>query len=176
MAAVVSSTSPASSTNWAPHFNADIPKWPMTATNYDAHLAYAMSKGCSILFTLELRRRLQGTNVLAVSGHPGIVSTELTRYNTTYWMSLECIMPFTERLTGQRFMKSIPEGAATTMCMVFHDLPYKQTGDLTDRLYLSDGVDALQYPGRMYPDLVCNAAKAAELWTRSEEIIKGLHL
>lgn len=40
---------------------------------------YAISKACNILFTKELARRLEGTNVSCFSLHPGVVATEIWR-------------------------------------------------------------------------------------------------
>ncbi|XP_066551816.1 dehydrogenase/reductase SDR family member 13 [Amia ocellicauda] len=40
---------------------------------------YSHSKLCNVLFTHELAKRLQGTNVTCYSLHPGSVKTELTR-------------------------------------------------------------------------------------------------
>lgn len=48
--------------------------------NYNSMAAYRKSKLANVLFTRELSRRLQGTNVTANSLHPGVVNTELTRY------------------------------------------------------------------------------------------------
>eukprot|EP00105_Crassostrea_gigas_P041486 XP_019925634.1 PREDICTED: retinol dehydrogenase 13 [Crassostrea gigas] len=48
--------------------------------NYNSIAVYHQSKLANVLFTRELSRRLQGTNVKANSLHPGIVDTELTRY------------------------------------------------------------------------------------------------
>ena len=42
---------------------------------YSAMLAYANSKACNILFSLELARRLDGTSITANSLHPGVVAT-----------------------------------------------------------------------------------------------------
>jgi NAD(P)-dependent dehydrogenase (short-subunit alcohol dehydrogenase family) len=40
---------------------------------------YAVSKACNILFTRELARRLEGTNVACFSLHPGVVATDIWR-------------------------------------------------------------------------------------------------
>ncbi|KAK7078721.1 hypothetical protein SK128_005646 [Halocaridina rubra] len=44
--------------------------------SYSATAAYALSKLCNILFTLELAEKLRGTGVTANSLHPGAVATE----------------------------------------------------------------------------------------------------
>ncbi|XP_061191784.1 retinol dehydrogenase 12-like [Saccostrea echinata] len=48
--------------------------------DYDSRFAYRQSKLANVLFTRELNRRLEGTNVTANSLHPGLVLTELIRY------------------------------------------------------------------------------------------------
>jgi retinol dehydrogenase 12 len=51
----------------------------MWEKGYDSIGAYSQSKLANILFTIELAKRLKGTGVTAVSLHPGVVKTELTR-------------------------------------------------------------------------------------------------
>lgn len=50
--------------------------------SYNATARYGMSKLANLLFTYELQRRLDaaGLDILSVACHPGIASTELTRY------------------------------------------------------------------------------------------------
>ncbi|CAF0769153.1 unnamed protein product [Didymodactylos carnosus] len=48
---------------------------------YTPLIGYAHSKLANILFTRELAKRLQGTNITANSLHPGVIVTELLRYN-----------------------------------------------------------------------------------------------
>lgn len=43
--------------------------------------AYARSKLCNILFTYELARRLEGTNITVNALHPGLVQTNIARNN-----------------------------------------------------------------------------------------------
>lgn len=51
----------------------------MCEKSYSMFKCYAQSKLANILFTRELAKRLEGTNVTANSLHPGIASTELMR-------------------------------------------------------------------------------------------------
>ena len=45
------------------------------ARNYSGQRAYSQSKLASIMFTMELARRLEGTGVTATAVHPGVVRT-----------------------------------------------------------------------------------------------------
>lgn len=59
--------------------------------DWDALRAYANSKLCNILFTRELARRLQGTEILANSMHPGLIRTGLVEdyvANMGWWARL----------------------------------------------------------------------------------------
>jgi len=47
---------------------------------YGAFNAYNQSKLANVLFTRELAKRLEGTNVITTSLHPGLVDTELQRH------------------------------------------------------------------------------------------------
>jgi NAD(P)-dependent dehydrogenase (short-subunit alcohol dehydrogenase family) len=47
--------------------------------NWSMIKAYGRSKLCNILFTRELARRLDGTNVVATCLHPGVVATRLAQ-------------------------------------------------------------------------------------------------
>ena len=55
----------------------DLPK-PGSNRGYRA---YARSKLCNILFTYELARRLEGTNITINALHPGLVQTNIARNN-----------------------------------------------------------------------------------------------
>nr|XP_002124144.1 retinol dehydrogenase 14-like [Ciona intestinalis] len=48
--------------------------------NYDESVAYGRSKLMNILFTKELSKRLEGTNVTANCLHPGVIKSELWRH------------------------------------------------------------------------------------------------
>ena len=48
--------------------------------SYDPVKAYSQSKIANILFTVELAKKLEGTDVTCYSLHPGSVRTELIRY------------------------------------------------------------------------------------------------
>ncbi len=50
----------------------------------DGKKAYAQSKLANILFTIELSKKLEGTNVTVNSLHPGGVATNFSRNNGMY--------------------------------------------------------------------------------------------
>nr|XP_014281382.2 retinol dehydrogenase 12-like [Halyomorpha halys] len=52
--------------------------------NYNPSTPYGRSKLANILFTLELAKRLEGTEVKAVTLHPGVVYTEISRNLFTF--------------------------------------------------------------------------------------------
>ncbi|KAA0189747.1 Retinol dehydrogenase 11 [Fasciolopsis buskii] len=55
------------------------PNLQMTAENWSQMAAYASSKLANAMFAVELSKRLEGTNVTAVSVHPGVVESEFQR-------------------------------------------------------------------------------------------------
>ncbi|XP_028820481.1 retinol dehydrogenase 12-like [Denticeps clupeoides] len=46
---------------------------------------YSHSKLCNVLFTHELAKRLQGTNVTCYSLHPGPIKTDISRHSNLLW-------------------------------------------------------------------------------------------
>ncbi|GAA6214733.1 dehydrogenase/reductase SDR family member 13-like [Lates japonicus] len=53
---------------------------------------YCHSKLCNVLFTYELAKRLEGTEVTCYSLHPGVIKTEIGRYASFWWKVL--LRPF----------------------------------------------------------------------------------
>ncbi|XP_041041158.1 retinol dehydrogenase 12-like isoform X1 [Carcharodon carcharias] len=88
--------------------------------SYNSVKAYAQSKLANIMFTMELARKLEGTDVLVFTLHPGVVRTQLARYlNPAVRFGLAMLRPFT---------KSPTSGAETTVyCAVAQGLE-KETG------------------------------------------------
>lgn len=69
---------------------------------------YSNSKLCNVLFTHELAKRLQGTNVTCYSLHPGAINSDLTRNLTK--MSRRLLKP-----VAALFFKDVEAGAQTTL-------------------------------------------------------------
>ena len=91
--------------------------------SYSPMMAYSQSKLANILFTRELAKRLEGTQVTVNALHPGVVRTELARYfgetyGTLKTMALYLFFPILIWL-----MKSVKAGAQTTInCAVSSEL------------------------------------------------------
>ena len=109
---------------------------------------YSVSKLSNVLFTKELARRLEGTQVTTYAVHPGVVATDVWRR-----------VPGPVRWMMKRFMITPEEGAqASLRCATAPEL----AGE-TGRYYDVGGVE--RKPSRLAED----AALATELWTRSAE-------
>lgn len=74
--------------------------------SYAGWNAYGQSKAANLLFAKSLGDKLEGTNISAVSVHPGVIKTNL--WNQSF---------FNQIIGGfvQFFGKSVPQGAATTL-------------------------------------------------------------
>lgn len=80
---------------------------------YSAWAAYGRSKLANALFARELNRRLAPTGRLAVALHPGVIPTNLARHmNPAVALAFAVGTPL--------FLKTIPQGAATTVFAATH--------------------------------------------------------
>ncbi|KAF7700016.1 dehydrogenase/reductase SDR family member 13b.1 [Silurus meridionalis] len=73
----------------------------------DVFRIYSNSKLCNVLFTHELAKRLQGTQVTCYSLHPGAINSELARSYPVLKQVLKVI--------GALFFKDVESGAQTTL-------------------------------------------------------------
>lgn len=79
----------------------------MGERSYSTMLAYCHTKLCNVLFTRELAKRLQGTNVTANSLHPGVVGSDILRNASgLQWIFYPAM---------KMFFKSPRSGAQTTI-------------------------------------------------------------
>ena len=113
---------------------------------------YAVSKLANLLFSAELARRLQGTQVSCYSLHPGVVDTEI-------WRALP---NWARPLLRLRGLLTPEEGARTTLHCALH-APHSESG-----LYYADCKPFR--PSALGQDL--DLAKA--LWARSEAWLSGV--
>ncbi|XP_007506157.1 retinol dehydrogenase 14 [Monodelphis domestica] len=78
--------------------------------NYNKSFCYSQSKLANILFTRELARRLEGTNVTVNVLHPGIVRTNLGRH-----INIPLLVKPLFNLVSWAFFKTPEEGAQTSI-------------------------------------------------------------
>ena len=118
--------------------------------------AYAISKSCNILHSLELDRRLQeeGIDVRANSCHPGVISTDLTRHMNLFSRLSFKILAY--------FGKNIQQGAATTVYLAASPDVENIGGK-----YFSDCALADTYPH-------ITAENAKKLWEISESMVESI--
>jgi NAD(P)-dependent dehydrogenase (short-subunit alcohol dehydrogenase family) len=123
---------------------------------YSGWAAYGQSKLANILFAKQLAKRFQGSARVANALHPGVISTNLDRHmNPLVGIAYAVAKPIA--------LKSIPEGAATEVWAAVHPDAAKISGE-----YLSDCNVAT--PRKLAND----PALAERLWTKSEEIARGM--
>jgi retinol dehydrogenase-12 len=109
---------------------------------------YAISKLSNVLFTKELARRLEGTQVTTYAVHPGVVATDVWRR-----------VPAPLRWMIKKFMITPEQGAESSLrCATDPEL-----GGQTGRYYDVGGQEA--EPNRLADD----AELASTLWTKSAE-------
>lgn len=94
--------------------------------SYDPKKAYEMSKLCNVLFTRELAKKLEGTNVTANCLHPGIVDTDLMRHMgvVSSFFGKIFVYPFL-----WIFTKKPEAGAQTTLFCALDPALEKVTGE-----------------------------------------------
>jgi retinol dehydrogenase 12 len=109
---------------------------------------YAVSKLSNVLFTKELARRLEGTNVTTYALHPGVVATDVWRR-----------VPSPVRWVMKKFMVTPEEGAQTSIRCATDPALASETGRYYDR----DGKE--RKPNKLAND----EQLAAELWSKSAE-------
>lgn len=89
--------------------------------SYNRILAYCNSKLANILFTRELSKRLHGTGVTAKSLNPGVVNTEIIRYNRF----IGVLIFFPMQILG----KTAKSGAQTTLMLALDPRMRKISGN-----------------------------------------------
>ena len=123
-----------------------------TERSYSRYGAYCQSKLANVLFTKELHRKLQGTNVTTYAVHPGVCNTEFGRHaNLLFRAFTALISPFV--------LKTPLQAAQTSVhCAVAEDVECH-----SGRYFVDCAVHETQYKSN-------DAKLARELWDRSEEM------
>lgn len=124
----------------------------MLEKNYGSLKGYAQSKLANVLFTIELKNRLQGTNVTSVSLHPGVVKTELGR---NFNGCVSCLAKIFSCC-----LKTSEQGAQTTIyCCTNKTIP------LNNGLYFSDK------KVKQLNSKIANDEDAKRLWNLSAKLV-----
>lgn len=124
--------------------------------HYEPWGAYGVSKLANALCSLELANQLSDTNATSNSLHPGVIATNLGKHLPT-WQNVAA------KYLGWMFMKSIPEGAATS-CYVASNLELKGVrGFYFADCQVDEGETPFTYDGEM----------AKQLWSVSEKLTAG---
>lgn len=122
---------------------------------YSSWCAYGQSKLANILHANQLTKHLKddGVEITANSLHPGVINTNLFRYNS--WMD------GVSRKVGNFFMKSVPQGAATTCYVALHPQVKGVSGEYFSDCNLANRTKQAR-----------DAALAQKLWDFSMSLIK----
>jgi NAD(P)-dependent dehydrogenase (short-subunit alcohol dehydrogenase family) len=85
-------------------------------TPYVPFVAYGRSKTANILYAVELDRRHKPRGIRATAVHPGVIQTELSRHlPAEQWQQLIDTRRAKEKAEGSTEVKSVPQGAATSV-------------------------------------------------------------
>lgn len=125
--------------------------------DYEPNKMYGQSKLANGLFSLELSRRLReaGSSATSNAVHPGIILTNLGRHFDPWKRTMG-------RLIGWTFMKTIPEGAATT-CYVATSAALAGVSGY----YFENCNPVVPMSGKHMDDVVL----AQKLWQKSTELV-----
>ena len=116
--------------------------------------SYAVSKLANVLFANSLARKFEGTNKRAFSVHPGVILTNLIRYQSA-------VLRFVfSNVIGPLFLKSIPQGAATSCFAAVHPSALKAKST-----YLKDCGDGTTHPA------AGNVELQDKLWKETQAIL-----
>lgn len=123
--------------------------------DYDPLHSYAHSKLANALFSLELSRRLSGSNVSSNALHPGVIKTNITRNQAG-------IAQWLFGIYADLFNKSIPQGAATSVFVATQPNLSSVSG-----YFFADcnPIIVKQPPNNLY-----NYAMAQRLWEKSTQL------
>jgi NAD(P)-dependent dehydrogenase (short-subunit alcohol dehydrogenase family) len=141
-------------------------------TPYTEFGAYGRSKTANILFAVEFDRRHKRNGVRATAVHPGGIRTELGRY-----MTPEVTKQMIDSMNASRpsgappfHWKSIPQGAATSVWSAVVAPAEVVGGHYCEDCHVAEVVVDPHLRGGVRP-YALDAARAAALWAKSEEMV-----
>jgi len=121
--------------------------------DYSGQRAYNQSKLANVMFTYELARRIEATDVTANVLHPGVTRTDFSAEDSPRWMAV--MGP-----VGRPFMKSPERGATTSVYLASSPEVEGVTGQ-----YFAN-----RKPRKSNPDSY-DAAAALRLWEVSADLV-----
>jgi NAD(P)-dependent dehydrogenase (short-subunit alcohol dehydrogenase family) len=140
-------------------------------TPYTAFTAYGRSKTANILFAVEFDRRHRDAGIRATAVHPGVIDTELSRYVTPeVRQELTRSLPASQQIPGPRQVKTIPQGAATSVWAGVTAAAEAVGGQYCEDCHVAalaegPGLRAGAQPYALNPE------RAKALWAKSEEMV-----
>ncbi|RDY05780.1 Short-chain dehydrogenase TIC 32, chloroplastic, partial [Mucuna pruriens] len=127
-------------------------------SSYKKYLAYVQSKLANILHANELARRLKedGADITVNSLHPGVIVTNIFRYNTVFIV----IAGVVAKLVGFA-LKNVQQGASTTCYVALHP----QVEGISGEYFADNNIARASSQGR-------DIDLAKKLWDFSMDLIK----
>jgi NAD(P)-dependent dehydrogenase (short-subunit alcohol dehydrogenase family) len=145
-------------------------------SEYSPYVGYGRSKTANILFAVEFDRRHRASGIRAVAVHPGGVQTELGRHMDP--ATREAQRKRLEATAGAGnwsfFRKTVDQGAATTVWAGIVAPSDAVGGRYCEDCHVADVVPPGVAAGPMGPGVAAyaiDAARAAALWKKSEEMV-----
>jgi NAD(P)-dependent dehydrogenase (short-subunit alcohol dehydrogenase family) len=136
-----------------------------TADGFETHIG-----------TNQFDRRYKDRGVRAIAVHPGVINTGLTRH-----VGVEMLKTWMAGINAARAQqdlspfepKSVPQGAATSVWAAFTAPSEEIGGRYCEDCHVSIEFKAPQEDGisEGYRSYALNAARAAELWRKSEDLV-----
>jgi NAD(P)-dependent dehydrogenase (short-subunit alcohol dehydrogenase family) len=117
-------------------------------------MLYYVSKGCNIMFSMELAKRLKGTDITVNFLHPGMIDSGIWR-NVPFPLSVG--MAFL--IKG--FFKTVEEGAQTSLYLACSD----EVKGVTGKYFYDCKEQGLQ-------PYICIPTEHKQLWEESAKIVK----
>jgi NAD(P)-dependent dehydrogenase (short-subunit alcohol dehydrogenase family) len=136
----------------AASLTADLQDLNWTERKFSGMRSYGDSKLMNLMFAREFNRKYAGKKIVANALHPGVINTELARDQNLPMMALGIV--------ALPFMKSIPQGAATSVYVATAS-KYQSCGGL----YFKNCNESKPDHKLARSDELCSA-----LWHRSEEL------
>jgi NAD(P)-dependent dehydrogenase (short-subunit alcohol dehydrogenase family) len=137
--------------------------------DYDGWSAYAQSKLANLLHAKALAKKLEGTNVTAVSVHPGWVRTNLARHSMPLWVQNYIMRP----VLGLMGMIEPWAGAQTSLYAALADDVPEHSGEYYSQLgvYRDKSCNKGGWPMKSPNPAALDEATADALYEKSRSLV-----